>query len=395
MSNQTYPVLPGLDFGTVRTPVWKTEILTAASDRETRGTYVTYPRWKFTLKYEFLRGAAAYAELQTLVGFFNQMGGSFDNFLFRDPSDYTVSAQAIGLGDGSNKDFRLVRARGGFVEPVLAPDTVWLYLDRGNAGNWRIASQSRSNYLGRTNDLTNAYWTKAGTTITADGATNPDGEATADLVVEDTTNAVHLVRKNGMVPPGGAGAKHLISVRVKPAGRTKFSLSAAWTGTAAVDFDVSAMTGTKRGSGSVLSWGLRALAGGWFRLWIVCRPTDATAGSVSFNLLQALGSNTYVGDGTSGAYMDGMQIEVLDEDAPEEPTDYIKNTTGGPLTVPADFTMGTLGYLSMQTAPPAGATLSWSGSFYYRCRFTHDELAVDEFMRDLYSAKKVEFITEK
>jgi uncharacterized protein (TIGR02217 family) len=53
------------------------------------------------------------------------------------------------------------------------------------------------------------------------------------------------------------------------------------------------------------------------------------------------------------------------------------------------------GVVTLAAAPPAGAVLAWSGSFYYRCRFLQDSVDFDNFMKDLWQAKKVEFITVK
>ncbi len=41
-------------------------------------------------------------------------------------------------------------------------------------------------------------------------------------------------------------------------------------------------------------------------------------------------------------------------------------------------------------APVAGAILTWSGSFYYRVRFSRDEMEFEQFMRDLWAQKKCE-----
>ena len=76
------------------------------------------PRYQYTLQYEFLRSRAALAELQTLVGFFNARGGSFDSFLFLDVDDSTATAQPFGVGNGSTSQFQLLRSFGGFAEVV-------------------------------------------------------------------------------------------------------------------------------------------------------------------------------------------------------------------------------------------------------------------------------------
>lgn len=53
------------------------------------------------------------------------------------------------------------------------------------------------------------------------------------------------------------------------------------------------------------------------------------------------------------------------------------------------------GVITFGTAPSTGAALTWSGQFYKRVRFVKDELDFEEFMKDLWQAKKVEMITVK
>lgn len=119
MSNLIYPTLPGLDFGVSRQvmapPV---AIKTTPSLREYRGRDSSYTRYTYELSYAFLRSAAAYAELQTLVGFFNLVGGPFDSFLFSDPDDYTATAMQFGVGNGATTTFQLTRSYGGFAEAI-------------------------------------------------------------------------------------------------------------------------------------------------------------------------------------------------------------------------------------------------------------------------------------
>lgn len=47
------------------------------------------------------------------------------------------------------------------------------------------------------------------------------------------------------------------------------------------------------------------------------------------------------------------------------------------------------------TAPGAGQVLTWSGYYYWRCRFMQDSVDFNEFLKLLWEAKKVEFITDK
>lgn len=119
MSNQVFPALPGLAWNDTREPEWKTLLSESASGLESAAQYQSYPRYVITRVYEFLR-AGAEAEFQTLIGFFNQMGGSFDTFLISLDRDNSVVDQVFATGDGAATVFRLGRTLGGFYEPISA-----------------------------------------------------------------------------------------------------------------------------------------------------------------------------------------------------------------------------------------------------------------------------------
>jgi uncharacterized protein (TIGR02217 family) len=118
MSNAVFPTLPGLKWDVKKTPIWHTRIQAAASGKELRAALMSYPLWKFSLAYEVLRADVAYSELQTLMGFFNARNGSFDDFLYTDPDDNSVTDQQFGIGNGTATAFQLTRPYGGFAEPI-------------------------------------------------------------------------------------------------------------------------------------------------------------------------------------------------------------------------------------------------------------------------------------
>lgn len=62
--------------------------------------------------------------------------------------------------------------------------------------------------------------------------------------------------------------------------------------------------------------------------------------------------------------------------------------------VPADYTISA-GRVTFVTAPGASAALTWTGQFYKRVRFARDETEFEEFLADLWAAKKIELITVK
>lgn len=120
MSNAIFPTLAGLSWGVKKTPIWSTNVQTSANGREVRATYFSYPRWKFSLSFEVLRTKRAVNELEQLAGFFNARRGSFESFLYEDPTDNEVTNQTIAIVEEGKTKYQLLRSYGGFVEPVLA-----------------------------------------------------------------------------------------------------------------------------------------------------------------------------------------------------------------------------------------------------------------------------------
>jgi uncharacterized protein (TIGR02217 family) len=123
MSTQVFPTLAGLEYPVVRTPAFKTLVQQSVSGEENRAALQVYPRWQWTLSFNFLRDDAT-DEFRQLLAFFLERQGSYDSFLFLDPDDNAVTNQEIGTGNGSQTQFQLVRSFGGFDEPVLAPLSV-------------------------------------------------------------------------------------------------------------------------------------------------------------------------------------------------------------------------------------------------------------------------------
>lgn len=124
MSQLLFPSLPGLSWPVTRTVLQPpVRIKTTASQREFRTRDSLVPRYRYGLQFEFLRVAQALAEWQSLMGFYNRVGGAFDDFLFEDPDDRAVTAQLFGVGNGVQATFQLARTLGSFLEPVYGPLT--------------------------------------------------------------------------------------------------------------------------------------------------------------------------------------------------------------------------------------------------------------------------------
>lgn len=118
-----FPLLQGQDIEITRTPIMSSSVKTAASGRERRTAFWSYPRWRFQVRQNVIRDRAANPELGVLEAFFLTAQGMVSEFNYFDPDQYSVTGQAVATGNGSRTVFQLVRTIEGYTEPVLAPYT--------------------------------------------------------------------------------------------------------------------------------------------------------------------------------------------------------------------------------------------------------------------------------
>jgi len=128
LTTPVFPTLAGQGWSTHKKPTFSTAVASHVSGREVRAPLYVNPVWNFELTFDALDGGSGYAglgaqSLQALMGLFLQCQGQFSPFVFYDPTDYAVSGQAFGTGDGATTAFPLLRTLGGFSEPVVAPVT--------------------------------------------------------------------------------------------------------------------------------------------------------------------------------------------------------------------------------------------------------------------------------
>jgi len=123
MSNFTFPKFQGWSWDKTLTPVWNTQTYESESGRETRIQKWKYPRYKIKLTYNFLtdntiKGHLEKGDIERLEGFFNAVGGQFDDFLYFDDTENSVENQSFGVGNGQETVFQLVRNHPYWAEPV-------------------------------------------------------------------------------------------------------------------------------------------------------------------------------------------------------------------------------------------------------------------------------------
>ena len=163
------PTLAGLSWSRHKKPGFSTRVAAHVSGREVRVALMSYPLYEFETVYNGLASSATpafaglgAASLQSLMGFFLQLQGQFGTFLYTDPDDNAVTAQAFATGDGATTAFTMMRSLGGFLEPVgWVVSIVNVYLNG--------VAQSASSYsLGTPNTLTFTGAPGGGVTVSAD-----------------------------------------------------------------------------------------------------------------------------------------------------------------------------------------------------------------------------------
>jgi uncharacterized protein (TIGR02217 family) len=92
-------------YGAVGGPEYSTDIVITQSGFEQRNANWSQARGSYNVAH----GVKTQAQLNTLIAFFRARKGRADGFRFKDWTDYQITAQAIGTGDGSTKTFQLVK----------------------------------------------------------------------------------------------------------------------------------------------------------------------------------------------------------------------------------------------------------------------------------------------
>jgi hypothetical protein len=164
-----------------------------------------------------------------------------------------------------------------------------------------LIEEQRTNLVTFSEQFDNAAWSKLNASIAANATAAPDGTATADLLVPNTTLAQHRVDGATTIP----ATAHTWSCFVKAAG-----YGFAWLriGSSGAVFDLS--TGAASSIAPGVTVGAQAFANGWWRfsVSVIAAGNDA----VRINVLPTLSTTNFAGDGTSGIFIWGAQLEAGD-----------------------------------------------------------------------------------
>lgn len=228
---------------------------------------------------------------------------------------WPAPAATLDLDFANNRGFVRGSGQGGAMDAVT--------FTRASSGNWvdntgtlrtgagtftGTANALGVNLLSVPQNFDNAYWTKSNSTIIVNAVIAPDGTLTANKLVENTSTSSHYIRATAA---SGNSVSVTVSCYCKAAERNWMSIASDLVvPNALAAFDLfNGTTGTSTNCTSAIA----DAGNGWYRCSITF--TSTTASSTNFAAAFYTGtSNTaaqsYTGDGTSGIYIWGAQLEV-------------------------------------------------------------------------------------
>ena len=185
-----------------------------------------------------------------------------------------------------------------------------------SAGNI-VTTPASKNLLTWTEVFSNAAWSKNNSTITANSVAAPDGTMTADTLVEDTANAAHVVQQSATL----AAVAHTFSVYLKAKERSWAQVLNGTIANGFAYFDLATGAVGTVGAG-VSATAITPVGNGWYRCSIAF--TASSGGNImAVRTASANGTGLYLGDGTSGIFIWGAQLEQA-----SAATSYTKNDGG-------------------------------------------------------------------
>ena len=375
----------------------------------------TEPGQYATLPHIMTNGSAIrIGDLKSVFGMFSQMLGQYDTFLYSDPDFNTVQLQQFATGNGSTVAFNLTAiykpgaeiVEYGDPAPVLGIAGVpeWVQNTNGPPQIYTarygvpelLSAGLRTNLLHQSQTLTTGWGTHNATATTGAGVA-PDNTGTANLLTEDNTNNQHYIIQT-LATSQSAGQIYSYSIFVRGNGRPQVVLEISdGTNAVLVLFDTIAITSTlmsTTGTGQYVSSAVEnCLGSGWFRCTVTFQVVTAATYAVFVSLYG--GALVYLGNGTAGAYLWGGQFETGAYQTAYIPTTTTSATNGGSDYSLTNLTIAgavnTFQQVQFVTAPGNTAPLLWSGSFFYRCRFSDDSLDFEEMMKNIWALKKLSF----
>lgn len=169
-----------------------------------------------------------------------------------------------------------------------------------------LIEEARTNLLLRSEEFDNASWAISEATVTASPTNAPDGAATADKLVEASGSITSMQLRQ--IVSFTSGVTYTLTVFAKYDGRRWLIIRAGNTGVLGIRSYFDLQNG-ELGDVQVGSASIEDVGDGWYRCIATGVAGTTASTNVIFSLSDTDGTLAYTGDGTSGIYLWGAQLE--------------------------------------------------------------------------------------
>ena len=364
MSSLVFPsYLPGIAWPIKRTPMFATHIQQALSGKESRIALKQYPQYTYEMDLSILR------DDQTRTNFVS--------------NSVSVASAVNGTATSSASTI-----------DVLAPDGTYTAIKVTYAGGGAAGQSIFQQTTGDTATATASY--------------------VSSIYLRTSSGTLSLQLGNGV---GGT-----VPITVTSSWQ-RFSVATLSATATSLIVNVLLASGSSAAC-TVYAWGAQCETGTVAGIYL---PTYGTTNVVTsdyrtlngfYTLMQGqwdtflfqdpswcteIGQQFGTGDGTTTAF------QLLGGGGPNYTTiggfDLIQNlipfsglaiyVNGTLKTLTTDYSVGATGIITFVTAPAAAAVITWTGSYYNRCRFLTDEQEMSQMMNQWWEIKKLQFLTVK
>jgi Phage T7 tail fibre protein len=191
----------------------------------------------------------------------------------------------------------------------LDPRITFTRASTGTYYDGKTVAKAEENLFTYSQAFDNAAWPKSGNsvTVTADATTAPDGTSTADKMVEAAITAGHRLECSAFTAVNGAAYTISVYAKASERGFLYIRTNLVTTDTVGAWFNLS--TGAVGTTSAGFTAAITSVGNGWYRCSVVCTANTTTSRYVAFGLSTADNEYSYLGDGTSGIFLWGAQME--------------------------------------------------------------------------------------
>jgi hypothetical protein len=171
-----------------------------------------------------------------------------------------------------------------------------------------LIEESKTNLVTYSEQFDNAAWTKARASITANTIVAPDGTLNGDKLVEDTTSTnTHYIFKSAITVSNATA--YTFTVYAKSDG-TRNWIGLYCAGSTATDYSYFDLTTGALGTVTAnATASITSVGNGWYRCSVTV-TTNSTSLTVYTAIATGNNQTSYTGNGFSGVYLWGAQLEA-------------------------------------------------------------------------------------